>query len=153
MSSGLGLPYSISLLYGSTFWEYSKGFRANSNYEFIGIKRIKCYLPRKIHSRCNNAFGDVPRNWSCKSSPSCSFPTPASAMHALYTCYSASNRLVGRWRFGRCPSMLMPMQTLARVHFLLHAATFLSWCCRAPIAFTSWSPRSAECAWALNSPT
>jgi len=55
MSSGLGLPYSISLLYGSTFWEYSKGSRVNSNYEFIGIKRIKCYLPWKIHLRCNNA--------------------------------------------------------------------------------------------------
>ena len=56
MSSGLGLPYSISLLYGSTFWGYSKSSRANSNHEFVGIKRIKCYLPRKIHWRCNNAL-------------------------------------------------------------------------------------------------
>jgi len=55
MSSGLGLPYSISLLYGSMFWGYSKGSRANSNYEFIGIKCIKCYLPWKIHLRCDSA--------------------------------------------------------------------------------------------------
>jgi len=56
MSSGLGLPYSISLLYGSMFWGYSKDSRANSNYEFVGIKRIKCYLPWKIHLWCNTAI-------------------------------------------------------------------------------------------------
>ena len=59
MSSGLGLPYSISLLYSSTFWGYSKGSWANSNYEFVGIKRIKCYLPQKIHLRCNNTWAYI----------------------------------------------------------------------------------------------
>ena len=44
----------MSLLYGSTFWGYRKGSRVNSNYEFAGIKHIKCYLPRKICLRCNN---------------------------------------------------------------------------------------------------
>jgi len=58
MSSGLGLPYSISLLYGSTFWGYSKGSRANFNYEFVGIKHIKYYLPWKIHLQCNNVTAD-----------------------------------------------------------------------------------------------
>ena len=57
-----------------------------------------------------------------------SLPTPASAMHAHCAYYSAPNRVVGRRRLERCPSMLMPMQTFARVHFPLYAATFLLWC-------------------------
>ena len=55
MSFGLVLPYSMSLLYGSMLWGYRKGSRANSNYEFVGIKRIKCYLPWKICLWCNTA--------------------------------------------------------------------------------------------------
>ena len=55
MSFGLVLPYSMSLLYGSMLWGYRKGSRANFNYEFVGIKRIKCYLPWKICLWCNTA--------------------------------------------------------------------------------------------------
>ena len=54
MSSSLVITCSMSSSYGITFWGYRKGSRANSNYEFVGIKRIKCYFPWKIHLRYNN---------------------------------------------------------------------------------------------------
>jgi len=44
----------MSSSYGITFWGYRKGSRANSNYEFISIKHIKCYFPQKIRLRCNS---------------------------------------------------------------------------------------------------
>ena len=57
MSSSLVITCSMSSSYGITFWGYRKGSRANSNYEFVGIKHIKCYFPRKIRLQCNSDIG------------------------------------------------------------------------------------------------
>jgi len=42
--------------YNVMFWGYKKGSRANSNWESVGIKYIKCYLPQKICLQCNNTL-------------------------------------------------------------------------------------------------
>jgi len=56
MSSRLIITCSMYLSYSVTFWEYRKGSRANYNWESVGIKYIKCYLPRKICLRHNTVL-------------------------------------------------------------------------------------------------
>jgi len=56
MSSRSIITYSMYLSYSVMFWGYRKGSRANSNWEFIGITCIKCYLSWKICLRHNSAW-------------------------------------------------------------------------------------------------
>ena len=112
MSSSLVITCSMSSSYGITFWGYRKGSRTNSNYEFVGIKHIKCYFPWKICLWYNS----------------------------IATSFSSFLFFLQFWT--RCPNPLQLLQSfvfllsnftfsLARVHFslsrLLNKVLYCSW--------------------------
>ena len=126
MSSSLVTTCSMSSSYGIMFWGYRKGSRANSNYEFIGIKHIKCYFLQKIRLRCNSVSGagdrDTGENGTSRGSVFGMARRERGGLATNYvSCYSYAVRAV------RVELMLLSETCCLSV-------SSCKWCCRYPKA-------------------